>query len=161
MEKPLKFVRIFLFCFGLIFFLVGAGIGYSFYNSPNQDSPMVLPLVFMGIGFIDMMIVIIWTVVSKKKAAREQWLLQNGQQVKAKFISVNINTMISVNNRNPYFINCQWQDTVTGMVHVFKSKNLWFDPAPYIDAAKNINVYIDPANPKSYAIDLSFLPPSA
>jgi len=48
-------------------------------------------------------------------------------EVLAKFASVEQNTSLTVNGRNPFRIVCQWQHPQTGELHVFRSDNLWFD----------------------------------
>ena len=161
MEKQLKIVRYFILGFGLVFFCVGAGIGYSTFTAVDggaDTANFVLPAVFMGIGLLDVLIIVIWTIVLKGKTKKEQWLYSNGQSIKCKLNAVEQNLMLNVNGRYPYVIVCQWQDEITGNIHLFKSKNIWFNPAGFIDDSKMLTVFYDPANMKSYVVDLSFLP---
>jgi hypothetical protein len=162
MEKQIKIIRIFILVFGLVFFSIGAGIGYSFYttnNTPNAGHiDYILPIVFMSIGLLDVLIIIIWALVSKNKVKKQKWLLENGQSIRTKFISADINTHITVNNRSPYVIVCHWRDPITQNIYVFRSNNIWYNPTEFIDKAKTINVFYDPANMKSYLMDVSFLP---
>lgn len=88
---------------------------------------------------------------------KEAELRLRGRRVQARFQSVERNTSLEVNGRNPWRILCQWQDPATGLLHVFKSQNLWFDPAPYVQV-QELTVFVDPTNPKRYVVDVGFLP---
>ncbi len=44
-----------------------------------------------------------------------------------------------------------------GGVQVFRSENLWFDPTDDLKR-EAVTVYVDPRNPRRYAMDVSFLP---
>jgi hypothetical protein len=87
----------------------------------------------------------------------EAELRLRGRRVQARFQSVERNTSIQVNGRSPWRILCQWQDPSTGLLHVFKSQNLWFDPTPYVQV-QELTVFVDPAKPKRYVVDVGFLP---
>lgn len=162
MKKQIKIVRYFILGFGLVFFFIGAGIGFHVYSSEcvgcGFTADYILPVVFMGIGLLDIAIISIWNFIIKKKAKKEKWLYENGQCVHAKFDSFEINRHLMVNNVNPFILVCHWKDDLSSEVHIFKSKNIWFDPYPHVDRSKTIDVYFDPSNVKSYVVDLSFLP---
>jgi hypothetical protein len=96
-------------------------------------------------------------VVPAVRRRREAELRRRGRRVQARFQSVEQNTSLEVNGRHPWRIYCQWQDPATGLLHVFKSANLWFDPTRYVQV-QELTVYVDPANPKRYAVDVDFLP---
>jgi len=87
-----------------------------------------------------------------RKARRDEWLKLNGQLVEADFVNVQLNMSLSVNEKHPWLIKA----TANGQT--FESDNLWTDPAPYITSKQKINVMVDPANPKRYWMDLTFLP---
>jgi hypothetical protein len=161
MEKQFKIIRIVILTIGLTFLCIGAGIGYNVYASPEpgeDQTSYILPAVFMLIGFMDIMIVSVWSMIVNKKAKKEKWLLENGQSIRTKFVSVQMNQSLSVNNIHPFIVISQWQDPLTSVIHQFKSKNIWFNPHTHIDAEKTITVLYDPADMKSYVMDLSFLP---
>ena len=85
-----------------------------------------------------------------------EWLTTNGQRIKAHFQSVQIDSSQRSKYRRPFRIYCQWQDTLSNKLYVFKSDAIWFDPSPYI--TQQIDVLIDPQNPKKYWVDTSSLP---
>ena len=92
-----------------------------------------------------------------KKTKMVEDLKKNGTRVNAEFQSVQLNTTLKVNGRNPYQILAQWQNPTTTEIHIFNSDNLWFDPTDYIKSDV-IEVLVDMQNPKKYHVDTSFLP---
>lgn len=90
----------------------------------------------------------------------ENELRQKGVAIYTEFQQVALNTTLTVNGRHPFQIFTQWQDRTTGKVHSFRSRNLWFDPSPFLPEGK-ITVYLREGNPKRYVMDVSFLPDQA
>jgi len=91
------------------------------------------------------------------RGRKEEQLVATGQRIDTEFQSVELNQALEVNGRNPFRIVTQWQNPATSKVHVFRSKNLWFDPSSHIKGQR-ITVFIDAGNPKKYYVDVSFLP---
>ena len=110
----------------------------------------VLGIVFFLIGFF-----IVWLDFSKYK--KRKYLLNNGKRILTSFNQVQINYGSIVNGKSPFKIYSQWLNPQTNELYVFESDNIWFDPTDFI---KNdvIKVMINPANPKEYVMDISFLP---
>jgi hypothetical protein len=98
------------------------------------------------------MLLVRWA--SGRRAAE---LRLRGRRVLAKLQSIERNTSLAVNGAHPWRIVCQWIDPATGMLHLFKSENLWFDPTPHVHAGE-LTVFVDPRNPRRYVVDVSFLP---
>jgi len=97
----------------------------------------------------------IWRRLSDRKAA---WLRENGRRLQAEIKSVELRANFEMNGRHPYRIVCQWLDPARNEVHVFHSKNIWFDPAEFLQGKTALNVWIDPNNPRRFLVDTSFLP---
>jgi Protein of unknown function (DUF3592) len=93
------------------------------------------------------------------KSRREAYLKDNGRAVVAEVERVGENISVTSNGRHPYCIYAQWQDPATSKIYSFESDYIWFDPAKYV--GKQVEVKIDPANPKKYYMDLAFLPQAA
>jgi hypothetical protein len=91
---------------------------------------------------------------------KKDWLKQNGQSIATEVQDIILNKGVQVNGRSPFQIISQWKNPQTGAIHTFKSESIWYDPKQYI-TGKSINVLIDPANPKKYWMDISFLPKEA
>ncbi len=118
------------------------------------------PLILLGMGGV--FAGIGGGILAARKAAgrREEELRRRGTPVQARFLYVERNPRLEVNGMHPWRIVCQWQDPATGKVHLFTSRNLWFDPAPFVQE-KELTVFVEPRNPKRYAMDVSFLPEAA
>ena len=86
-------------------------------------------------------------------------LSEKGEKIIAHLSYVDMNTSITIQGGNPYYIVCKYVDEVTGQEREFKSEYFYFDPNPIIEQ-KNITtfpVYIDRKNPKKYYVSLEDL----
>ncbi len=117
-------------------------------------------VILAGIGAVFFAIGLAVQLAARLARRKEQDLLLHGTPVMADFQSVDRNTQLEVNGRHPYRVTAQWRNPATGKVHVFQSRNLWYDPMPYLDR-RQLTVYLDTANPKRYHMDMSFLPEQA
>ncbi len=88
---------------------------------------------------------------------READLKRSGVPIETDFQSVIRDPSLEVNGMNPFRIVTQWQDPSTSQIHLFRSDAIWFDPTKYIPG-KKLTVYIRRGNPRSFVVDLSFLP---
>lgn len=88
---------------------------------------------------------------------RKAWMEAYGTAVQTEFQRVELNESLEVNGRHPWRIVSQWLNPATGKLHVFNSENLWFDPTKFV-AGKHVTVLYDPADPRRYHMDVSFLP---
>ena len=108
-------------------------------------------LVFFALGA--------WTIGSWLKKQRDRaWLLQHGTRIKADIQSIEINRRIAVNRSHPFQIIAQGTDPSASGPRLFRSENLWVNPAPFLGGRTTIEVLVDPERPKRYWIDTSFLP---
>jgi hypothetical protein len=110
-----------------------------------------------GLGTVFLLIGALLIIVPRMNARADDRLRHEGVPVDADLQSVDLNTTVTVNGRNPFRITAQWQDPTTSRVYVFVSRNIWFDPSKYI-TGKSVRVFIAQGNPKRYYVDLSFLP---
>jgi hypothetical protein len=76
--------------------------------------------------------------------------------IATEFQSVEQNKSETIGGQHPYQIISQWLDSRTNKVYVFRSQNISFNPEKFIQR-KEIQVRIDPDNPKKYSMDISFL----
>ena len=115
------------------------------------------PVILGGIGSIFLLIgggMLVSQIVARRRRER---LMASGRRVTARIQGVDLNTSIAVNGRHPFCITSQWMNPDTGELHVFRSDGIWYDPSMHIDR-ETVDVLIDPANPKRYYVDTSFLP---
>ncbi len=118
------------------------------------------PVIIGGFGGIFSVIGLGVLFIPYLRGKQKQKLMLTGTPLKAKVISVELNTSIQVNNRCPFNIVCQSNNVIEKKVYVFRSSNIWFDPTDFIENDE-ITVYIDKRNPKKYWVDISFLPQKA
>lgn len=109
-------------------------------------------LVFSGVGMG-----CLWLGIRDK--IKERQALAYTKEIIANLQGVVKNTSLSMNGRSPYQIVAQWVNPETNQLHIFKSKNIWFDPSDYVK--KEILVKADPNNLKKYWMDVSFIPEEA
>ena len=114
-------------------------------------------IILGGIGCVFFLVGLTMFLTSMFKNRKVEYLKQHGKPVETIFQSVELNRGLEVNGRNPFRVLTQWQNPTTSEIHIFESNNIWFDPTEYI-AEKPITVFIERNNPKSYFVDLSFLP---
>ena len=95
-------------------------------------------------------------------------MLAHGTKIQAKFVSVE--SVLSSSSTNTqvlgysntkrgisYKIIAQWLNPTDNQMYVFKSDDLSYNPESLL-VGKEIEVYIDPINPKRYYLDISNLP---
>lgn len=84
-------------------------------------------------------------------------LKASGHAVATRYVEVVKNPSWSVNGRHPFRIITEWRDPATHELRLFYSENLWFDPTRHVELSI-ITVFVDPHDPSSYYMDVSFLP---
>jgi len=82
-------------------------------------------------------------------------LKQRGVRINTKFFNVELNTHVRINYEYPYVIQSVGVHPKTQEKIVFRSDNIWFNPERMVP--ENIQVIVDPENPKNYVMDTSFL----
>jgi hypothetical protein len=107
-------------------------------------------LVFGGIGYGGLF-------YQYLKGRRRQWLVANGRPIQAALLDVGIKHNIRMGTKHPFTIRAQWHDPASNKVYTYESDFLWYDPSAFV-INRPIEVLIDPKNPASYHMDLSFLP---
>ena len=141
-------------------FLMAAGINFLimlvlYINSldANAEADEIVAMTFFGglacLGLGVARFFPLWG-----KIRQEKWARQYGVLVQADMVEIKTDGGTVVNDTSPYYLIAQWKDSQRNKVFVFKSRNIWFNPQPYIDS-KTIPVYIDPANPVKYHVDVT------
>ncbi len=122
----------------------------------NFFSQNLVSFILGSIGLIFFVIGGVFGLVAWNRNKTINWLLANGTRIEADFDAVKLNPLVKVNGRNPHQIHCHWKDKLTNTIYNFKSDNIYTGD-PSRNMKTKLLVYIDPANPKKYYIDLSFL----
>ncbi|MEW6443233.1 MAG: DUF3592 domain-containing protein [bacterium] len=118
-----------------------------------------LTILFSGMGSVFACAGAAMLLVPVVSARRERRILESGNVIATELQSVQLDRFYRKGSRHPYRIFSQWLDPGTGKMRVFRSKPLWFNPEALI-RGKEIQVRVDPDNPKRYVMDTSFLPES-
>ena len=122
----------------------------------NPWGGVIFSLLFGGIFFLVVSGIALATI---RRWRVQKWLLKNGESVIAKFDRVR---EVKVRHKNStsthYLVLATWTDPKTKKEYKFKSDPFRrFDPGSYIETGQSIKVLIDPNNPKTNYVDLSFL----
>ena len=162
MERKSKTGLSALLIVGSVFTIVGASflaIGLIIYYALKEEEGAILfLLIFGGIGLLFFVLGVIFLIVELKKKLRNDKLLGAGNYVMAEVLEVTLNYNVAVNRRHPYIVRCRYQD-MYGNVHIFKSRDLYFDPT---DLFKDqmVKVYVDGDNYKRYYVDIDEVLPN-
>ncbi len=144
---------------GKIFSLVGAfnlsiGGAASLVMKSAGSEMWYLPLAIMGwIGLVFLVMGLAFIGIEKRRQAADEELKNHGRVLEATVTGVQCNYNITVNSRHPYYAEAQWQDPVTGTVHIFRSRELNFDPLGYVEGRK-VAVYVRDNDYAHYYVDL-------
>jgi hypothetical protein len=117
-----------------------------------------LPLILGGIGIVLILATFGAFVFAQRRRAMNRALEHSGQRIEAKVTEVAIDRTTSLNGVYPFRIEAQWLDPSVNRIRLFKSDRIWFDPTSYLPEGGHVGVLIDPANPKKYHVDISFVP---
>jgi hypothetical protein len=131
---------------GYTFVIVGLCLGAQDENWAGTGTPI---FVCMGGLFA-----IIGTVVLVLLARSyfKPWRLRNhGKLVYAQITDVSVQSNLSVNGKHPWAVTCEWEDPDTHLTHIFTTNTMTL---PGESATSEYPVYMDPANPKKYFVDL-------
>ena len=82
---------------------------------------LFLVLIFLGIGLLFVIIGGVGIIVKIIKKNSENWLKANGELIYANYVETVLNTAYSVNQKNPYYIICEWYNQADNKKYIFKS----------------------------------------
>lgn len=136
---------------GGIFFWLGLNLALT--EGFTQDIGLLI-----GVGAITASIGLIGLLYFIRRKRLFAHLRREGQLVQAAYLYVKPGAL-QVNRKASFVVVCQWQNPVDQQVYIFKSDFLFFNPEGDLRKAQKINVYIDPADPRKYAVDTDFLNP--
>jgi len=115
-----------------------------------------LEAIFGGIGLVFLLVLMAIIVFPWLSRRKEKYLRRHGIAIITNFQKVELNTRLTINEKNPFHVLTEWKDPATAEEYIFTSQNLWSDPTEEM-TKKNITVFIKKGNPKKYFMDLSFL----
>jgi Protein of unknown function (DUF3592) len=115
------------------------------------------PLMFGGLGSITFLVGASVLLNGVRKTRDADDLKRHGKRLLTTVQRVEMKENLKVNGCHPYRIFTQCKNSPE--MRIFESDYVWFDPSPYLNG-RNITVFIAPADPTRYYVDLSFLPKS-
>ena len=117
-------------------------------------APLILGLFslpFLGIGYG-------YWLVRLSRRLRDRRVERAGRRVEARLTGIERESAASAGLEPAgWVIRAEWQDPKDGRRHVFHSRPLPFDPTAFLKAER-IGIFLDPADPSRYRMDLSGLP---
>ena len=140
---------------GAVFLATGVIIYYAL---EEEEGAILFLLIFGGIGLLFFVLGVIFLIVELKKKLRNDKLLNAGNYVMAQIMEVSLNYNVTVNRRHPYIVRCRYED-MYGNVHIFKSRDLFFDPTDLLKV-RLVKVYVDGENYKHYYVDIDGVLPN-
>lgn len=133
---------------GIIFILVGGII-----PAENIEGDAgAFRAIFCGLGAVLLIAGVLCLCLEIRTRVRNNRLISSGQYIMAEISEITMNYAVRVNSRHPYIIICRYQDRY-GNIHTFRSRNLYFDPAPLLKD-QMVKVYVDGENFKHFYVDI-------
>ncbi len=136
---------------GLMQVLLGIGLR-------NGTGESLFLTVFGGVGGLFLLLGILFLVFAAFRRSAIRELIAEGHYVMATVTSVQPNYNITVNGRNPYVAECSYTDPMTGTLHLFRSRNIYFDPTSILLDAQ-VPVYCREGQYRLYYVDVDRLLP--
>lgn len=148
---------------GIVFTIVGTvflAVLIGLFFCLRKIDPMtffVFLLVFGIMAPIFLVFGLICLIHEIGKKHRSNRLLNAGHYIMAEITEVTFNGAVRVNGGHPFIIKCIYQD-MAGNIHIFKSRDLFFDPRPLLKD-QQVKVYVDADNFNHYYVDVDSVLP--
>lgn len=133
---------------------VGKGITL-YYNPQNpgnikvEEGMTVVTVLTSVMGGIFALVGFLVMFFSFKRGSK---LKKTGKRFEGQVLSIDCNTSVRVNGRNPYKVTCRVEDYSKGEAYIYKSKNVYLDLYEY--NLETVPVYVDVNNPAKYFVDV-------
>ncbi len=145
---------------GLVFIIIGAVVTAAGESGRVQvdGDPKLFLAIFGVIGALFFILGGIFLAFMIRRRKIHDRLFSQGHYIMAQVTSVLPNYNVRVNGRCPYVAECSYTDPNTGILHLFRSRNIYFDPtAIAMDAM--VPVYVDTDNFRHYYVDIDSVLP--
>lgn len=139
---------------GGVFTLLGVIFAVNI-NAMMKDAtgdPHMFILIFTSIGLFFLAGGFFALYLSVHHRHMVQMAVDQGQYVMADVDHIEQNTSVTVNGSSPFIIICTYQDPLTGDMHEFRSRNLFYYPKELLNT--KIRVYTAGTNMKYYYVDM-------
>ncbi|MEO8560235.1 MAG: DUF3592 domain-containing protein [Rhodospirillales bacterium] len=135
------------------------------YYDPAQPTHAVIdtylerwfvPTLFGGFAVLFSLIGAGFVIYTTMRSHRVAWLRQNGMKVSGTIVDV-VQGNVRLNRQPTWQIVAEW--STNGGTGRARSSYMIKDPRPLLNARTQIDVWVDPRNPKSAWVDTDFLDP--
>lgn len=90
-----------------------------------------------------------------------QHLKTQGKIIHGKVSEIYKDPYTRVKDEHPWRVAVQWMNPDSGRVHTFQSDQVWYNPSDFVKIGDEIEVRIDPKNPKKHWVNIDHLPQGA
>lgn len=140
---------------GSIFFVGGIVLLLGLDDTPWRSA--FLPLLFMGIGAVFAAGGFTIILFQVDRGRRKKRLLESGRRIYAEVAEVFQDSTMMINGNCMWRVSCRYQDG-QGVIHIFRSDRLNFDPSGLL-TGNMVPVYIEDGRPDRYVVDLQAVLP--
>lgn len=110
--------------------------------------------VLLLLGIIFSCIGIIPAIISMIKKNLHKNVQANGRRIYGVVDSIDYDTNLSVNGRNPFIVYCTYTDEFAGVTYRFKSDHVWTDPYPILQPGSSIEIFVMPNDFSKYYVNV-------
>lgn len=145
---------------GIIFIGVGIvflPIGILVTAQNIEGNPIVFKAVFCGMGALLLIVGVICLSLEISNRVRYNRMINSNQFIMAEITEITMNYALRVNGQHPYIVIGRYRD-MYGNIHIFRSRNLNFDPTPLL-TDQMVRVYVEGENFKHYYMDIDSVLP--
>jgi hypothetical protein len=133
-----------------------------FYKTDNPDKMRITDGVRTGkrvviIGIVMILFNLLSIYSDRKKTKSENNFRTTGRKVEAQIVKTDKDMTVTIQRKNPYYIDCRWVDPMTGREYTHTIRYIWKDPQILLAGRNTIDVYVDRNDPEKYFMDISFL----
>ncbi len=133
-----------------------------FYKADNPDKMRYSDGVRFGrkvviIGIIMLLSNLLLVYSNRKRTRLENNFKANGRKLEAQIVNTGTDTSITIQRKNPFFVDCKWTDPATGREYTHTIRYIWKDPKILLAGRESVDVYVDRNDPDKYFLDISFL----
>lgn len=119
------------------------------------------PIVLTSLGGIFLSVGLIPFGFDVRRRRTVEYLKTRGETIHGKVINIYVDTTYRVQGQHPWRIAVQWVNPNSGRLHVFKSDRIWYNPSEFVKIGEEMEVRIDPKNPKRHWVNIDHLPKRA
>ena len=142
---------------------------YILYDPQNPHSAVIksfwniwfMSIILTSLGCIFLSVGLIPFGFAVRRRRTVEYLKTQGEIVHGKVSGIYMDTSLRVQGEHPWRITVQWMNPASGKVHIFKSDHIWYNSSDFIKIGDEIEIRIDPKNPKKHWMNIDHLPQRA